>query len=402
MNRTWLAPLVVLVLAGCRSEIDVEILAPPDWTPIGVSTLPALSSIGAGAVRKWESPPPSDVGPEPYTPRFVATSGRPACLVAIGDVLNRRVHVFTATGEHLRTVVLQQRSPAPIEHLSGIALDPSGALLAVDNVARTVMLWSNARADEHVVISLADSYGPAATLGIAFGPDGVLVEALAPRGLAGEMLPAPVLLRDRAGRPLHELGEPELLPSDRFTAALSEGLLAAGPTGILWIAHLRPVAILWRINAASGGWPFDSITLDQVGFPRVPAQRMLTASVEENALGGITLPFRADRLIAGAALDELGRAILIRVVTFAGDSTQSSNPALTTLQAIQGRELSPVHVELGTVRSVALEPGAVHLVRELPEDPLLESRFPVREVVSISDTLFFGRRAAETSCAGSI
>lgn len=175
------------------------------------------------------------------TPVAISAAGAPACRLAVGDRVDRAVHLFTHDGAYRSTIFGGGRDTTLFPNLRSVALDSTGALAVSDIAQGTLHLFApdGTRQGTRTLPRLEEDYSLGSQL--VWGPDGQLLEHWfsydAPVLSADwdERLPL-VRVLTPSGRGEGRIGAVRPEPGQVFTAALNRGIIARrGDT--LWYAR---------------------------------------------------------------------------------------------------------------------------------------------------------------------
>lgn len=308
MKRLVRLPASMMLLAlvlSCRT-MDTETLDQSEWVvaTIAADSL-ALAVVDTGDIESFPPPPPENTGFAKYTPKLVATLPAPVCLVAIGDALNKRVHLFTHHGGYRGTLRLDQRSPAPIEELSHLVASGDGRLAAFDSRTRTAVVWNMLRDGDSMVVALRFGMGEVLSDGIALLGGGLIAEALA--AIEGELttIPPALVLYSADGSVRKTVGTHRLWADGGFTGVLSRGTIAADER------------VIWSLNMADGrlqeydtsGSRVMQMEIPGIGPIVTPSRRVASELVASQA--NIGLPIGLSRPFASVIVGGNGEPFVL-------------------------------------------------------------------------------------------
>lgn len=282
--------LIAPVLA-CRA-IDTETLDQSEWVvaTVAADSL-AIAAVETADIVTFPSPPPESTGFAEYTPKMIATLPAPVCLVAVGDALNKRVHLFTDRGEYRRTIRLDQRSPAPVENLSHLVTSRDGHLAVFDAQTRTAIVWNVLKEGDSTVVKLRFGMGEVLSDGIALLGGGLIAEALA--ALEGKLttIPPALVLYSADGTVQSMFGAHRLWADGGFTGVLSRGTVA-GNDGHMWTVSMADGRLQ---EYDTNGIRVVQMDLPAIGPIVIPSRRIASKQLASQAdLGfpvGLNRPF---------------------------------------------------------------------------------------------------------------
>ncbi|HYR07783.1 MAG TPA: hypothetical protein VEQ60_08435 [Longimicrobium sp.] len=198
-------------------------------------------------------------------PVSISAAGAPVCRVAVGDRIDRAVHLFAHDGAYRSTVFGGGRDTTAFPNLRSVALDTTGALAVSDMGRGTLHLFApdGSRRGTRVLARLKGDFSLGSQL--VWGPDGRLLEHWFSYELPiiskdwDERLPLVRILSPEGGA-VGGLGTVRREPGQTFTAALNRGIIARR-ADTLWYARRADGRLLAFDLARPGAEPVRAVDI---------------------------------------------------------------------------------------------------------------------------------------------
>jgi hypothetical protein len=198
-------------------------------------------------------------------PVSISAAGAPACRVAVGDRIDRAVHLFSHDGTYRSTIFGGGRDTTAFPNLRSVALDTTGSLAVADMGRGTLHLFAPDGSRKGTRL-LPGPKGDA-SLGsqLVWGPDGRLLEQWFSFEVPivskdwDERLPLVRILEPMGGAE-GGLGAVRREPGQTFTAALNRGIIARR-ADTLWYARRADGRLLAFDLARPGAEPVRTVDI---------------------------------------------------------------------------------------------------------------------------------------------